>query len=148
MGQIRKTVPPKDNKIKKATSTDVVMTFSFKFFDEKDEDVCPASFHETYTQALMLRLRVLSSWPGEKFRGKMENNIRNHRIAWEDTARAGFSRVSAEHKDTQAWQFAVEEHKHGRVHGFFIGDTFYIIWLDSCHALYPSESGTTKGEGK
>ena len=140
MSRIRSIPPQKGGNIKKASASDAPMNFSFKFFDESDEELCPPNFKEGYTRALMLRLRVLSVWTGEKFRGKIENNIRNHIIDWNDTARACFSSVNMEHRDTPAYQFAVTEYAHGRVHGFFIGDTFYVIWLDCNHALYPGEN--------
>ncbi len=35
----------------------------------------------------------------------------------------------------QAWQFGVSAKKDWRVHGFVIGDTFYVVWLDPRHRL-------------
>ncbi|MEG2291738.1 MAG: hypothetical protein RSA29_18595 [Clostridium sp.] len=38
----------------------------------------------------------------------------------------------------ECMQFRVSSSK-GRVHGFIIGNTFYIVWLDPHHNLYPDE---------
>ena len=36
--------------------------------------------------------------------------------------------------DEDAWQFAISKAS-GRVHGFFIGDSFYVVWIDPEHRL-------------
>ena len=45
--------------------------------------------------------------------------------------------LNEELRATTAWQFQLSANEHGRVHGFFIGNIFYIIWLDQDHKLYP-----------
>ncbi|ELU7233491.1 hypothetical protein SCL96_003408 [Escherichia coli] len=37
------------------------------------------------------------------------------------------------------YQFAVSRNEHGRVHGFFIGNVFHVVWLDPHHRLYPGK---------
>lgn len=138
MKHIKKNPPQKSGSIRKSTAKDPAILFSFEFFDHDDDEVCPSRFVEEYTQALTRRLRVLCQWTVHHFQNKYEKNIKNHIIEWRKTSRSmGFSRIPTEHKDAIAWQFAVAEHTHGRVHGFFIGNTFYIVWLDCNHLLYP-----------
>lgn len=36
------------------------------------------------------------------------------------------------------WQLGINSTTF-RIHGFFVGDTFYIVWLDPLHQLYPSK---------
>jgi hypothetical protein len=36
----------------------------------------------------------------------------------------------------QPHQFSLSSNKHGRVHGFFIDEVFYVVWLDADHLLY------------
>jgi hypothetical protein len=38
----------------------------------------------------------------------------------------------------EGWQFCLTANEHGRVHGIIIDDTFYVIWLDHDHQLYPA----------
>ena len=138
MRKIIKPVHAKKSSIKKSKSDDSSLSFSFRFFDASDEEVCPATFQDGYTRTLMLRLKALSEWTVQKFTERPEKNMRNHKIDWADTSRpGGFGRLKQEHRGTQAWQFGVDETSLGRVHGFFIGTTFYIIWLDHHHKLYP-----------
>jgi len=138
--RIKKLTHKHGGNIKKTPVQAASIIFSFKYFDHLDDEICPARFVEDYTRALMMRLRVLCDWSVAEFQSKYQKNMRNHLIDWEKTSRSqGFSRIPAEHKATPAYQFAVAEHKHGRVHGFFIGDTFHIVWLDSEHSLYPDD---------
>jgi hypothetical protein len=37
---------------------------------------------------------------------------------------------------TEPWQFSASTNEHGRVHGFIIGNTFFIRWFDPEHKLY------------
>ncbi len=37
------------------------------------------------------------------------------------------------------YQFSLSSNEHGRVHGFFIDEVFYIVWLDPDHLLYPAK---------
>lgn len=40
----------------------------------------------------------------------------------------------------EGWQFSVDPDlpwRDWRAHGILIDDTFYIVWLDENHALYP-----------
>jgi len=39
--------------------------------------------------------------------------------------------------DEQAFEFNVSVNKHGRVHGYFVENIFYIVWLDPQHSLCP-----------
>jgi hypothetical protein len=36
----------------------------------------------------------------------------------------------------QPWQFEISSNEHGRVHGFFIGNVFNVVWFDPKHLLY------------
>jgi len=85
----------------------------------------------------MERMKALSGWKVKEFvnaRGRM----RIHSHDWPKTERPnGFPNLSAEYRDSLGWQFALSANEHGRVHGILIGDTFYVIWLDHDHILYP-----------
>jgi hypothetical protein len=34
------------------------------------------------------------------------------------------------------YQLTISTNEHGRIHGFFILDVFYVVWLDPDHELY------------
>jgi hypothetical protein len=37
------------------------------------------------------------------------------------------------------YQFSLSTNEHGRVHGFFIDEVFYIVLLDPDHLRYPGK---------
>jgi hypothetical protein len=135
----REAKKPKDMK-KQLMGGIAKISFSFEFFDDSDASICPRLFHETYTQALMARMKMLSLWSLERFQNRYDKFVRNHPLDWTKTTRPnGFAGIADEHKAADAYQFAVEVQKHGRVHGFFIGATFQVVWLDCDHVLYIGE---------
>lgn len=132
--------PNHGQQFKKTQVSEQKISFSFLYFDPKDEELCPRSYRDGYVFALMERLRVLSNWTVMEFVSKYQKNIRNHKIDWSDTSRAtGFVRMKSEHKAAEAYQFCVDDHNFGRVHGIFVGDVFFVVWLDHNHKLYPGK---------
>lgn len=86
----------------------------------------------------MERLRDLSSWQVRRFTGAQDKSLRNHEHDWRKTARpGGFRHLNEHYRAYPGWQFCVSANEHGRVHGIIIDDTFFVIWLDQDHALYP-----------
>lgn len=102
--------------------------------------MCPAEFPDGYTQTLMKRLRDLSSWTVSQFVGRVDQSVRNHKHDWSKTSRPnGFDHLNEHYKAYDGWQFSLTVNEHGRVHGVIIDDTFYVIWLDLDHQLYPGQ---------
>lgn len=100
--------------------------------------MCPPNFGEGYTQTLMARLKDLSSWTVRQFTTHQHKSVRNHSHDWPKTARTnGFTHLNATYRDIPGWQFCLTANAHGRVHGIIIDDTFYVIWLDQDHRMYP-----------
>ena len=58
---------------------------------------------------------------------------------WKETSEpAGFDHLhQAFREQIVPWQFTITANAHGRVHGFWIDDVFYLVWIDPCHKLYP-----------
>ncbi len=119
------------------TAIDGYICFSFQHFDSSDEEVCPPTFQPNYTQTLMERLKALSSWSVKEFMNSHSKSIRAHTHDWEKTARPrGLQHLNEQLRASPAWQFQLSKGEHGRVHGFFIGNTFYVVWLDRDHKVY------------
>ena len=139
MSRIKKTKTPNNvDGVKKATLPDDLLRFSLKFFDSSDVEMCPAAFPDGYTQTLMERLRDLSSWTVKRFQSEYHKAVRNHQHNWEKTARPdGFANLNEQFQAYPGWQFELTLKSHGRVHGLIIDNTFYTIWLDVEHRLYP-----------
>jgi hypothetical protein len=135
---VSKRPPEPTGRIVKTPAPDLEMRFSFKFFDGSDPELNPPRFEPTYTRALMERLRDLSSWTIRQFTGAPQKAIRNHAHDWGRTARPrGFTALNEQLRALQGWQFCLSANEHGRVHGIVIDHTFYVIWLDRDHKLYP-----------
>jgi hypothetical protein len=39
-------------------------------------------------------------------------------------------------KDNPPYQISISGNEHGRLHGFFIGEIFHVVWFDPDHKLY------------
>jgi hypothetical protein len=135
---IKKSQLNRPSAIVKQPAPDAPLRFSFKLFDETDQEMCPAIFSNGYTRTLMQRLRALFGWTVRDFTSRQESTIRNHQHDWTESSRPdGFSHLNAHYRAYPGWQFSLTANEHGRVHGIIIDDTFYVIWLDKDHALYP-----------
>jgi hypothetical protein len=59
-------------------------------------------------------------------------------IDWTATSEPeGFSNLLAQVSDVVPYQFEISANEHGRIHGFFLGDAFHVVWVDPEHRLYP-----------
>lgn len=135
---MKKTQLASQSAMQKTKIQDVKICFSFEHFDPSDTELCPPTFQEHYTQTLMERLKALSGWTLKEFMNSHSRSLRAHLHDWQKTARPyGFSLLNEQLRSIPAWQFQLSKDEHGRVHGFFIGNTFYIVWLDRDHKLYP-----------
>jgi hypothetical protein len=135
---IRKVSAATQGAIKKQPVPDPELRFSFRFFDHADQELCPPVFSNGYCQTLMQRLRDVSTLKVKDFTGRQDKALRNHQHEWDKTSRPdGFAHLNEHYRAYPGWQFCLSANEHGRVHGIIIDDTFYVIWLDKGHALYP-----------
>ncbi len=63
--------------------------------------------------------------------------LRCYTIDWEDTSETCFGLPNEEQLVDTPYQITISANEHGRMHGFFIDEIFYIVWLDPEHRLYP-----------
>jgi hypothetical protein len=113
------------------------LSFSFNYIDlqGETEDFSTARCKAGYLDTLLERLRDISGWTCKDLKISRSQALRSHRIDWEQTAYENFP-VPEPLKELEPWQFQLTANEHGRIHGFFIGETFYIVWLDPEHRLY------------
>ena len=114
------------------------MAFSYVYFDRMDKDYCVDKCKSKYFIALLDRLKDLSTWTVKRFQTKSTKSLRNHPINWEEerVSRDSFGIPWDEGIEENAWQFSISANENGRVIGFFIGNIFYIRWLDKNHNTY------------
>ncbi len=113
------------------------ISFSFKYYQDSHNKFCCNEKATTYWLALLNRLKALSGWSTQELLVNRSSAIRVHPIKWEDTSENGFGLPGEEQLVDTPYQFSLSSNEHGRVHGFFIDEVFYIVWLDPDHLLYP-----------
>jgi hypothetical protein len=120
------------------------LRFSFKHLDWSRPKFNPMDCCPQYLRALLQTLHRFSTWTVGEFTDM--NNKENRHLIWfpETTEPNGFRdipNVDAEQFGfNEGWQFRVEPPEpwmRWRAHGILIDDTFYIVWLDQYHCLYP-----------
>lgn len=112
--------------------------FSLKHLQDSSEKFCYDNKSCNYYCSLLERMRDLSK---ESVSGLMRDRgkksfYRFHDIKWDDVTENGFTFLNEQLQSCRPWQFQITSNEHGRVHGFFIGTTYYVVWLDPDHNLY------------
>lgn len=90
---------------------------------------------------------VFSDWRVGDFVDQ-NNNEHRHIIPFETSAEPnGFQIPDADQMGyVEGWQFSVQPDIHyyrGRVHGALVDDTFFLVWLDPGHLLFPETPNET-----
>jgi hypothetical protein len=143
-GRINKSVPEPANKsiseAKKAAekrATELI-NFSFKYLDGTHDKFIYTAHDSSYFCEIIDRIKSLSSTTKQELLSSRSSALRFHPIDWAETSvNVGFNFPRHEEIVDVPYQFAVSANESGRVHGFFILNTFYIVWLDKEHNLYP-----------
>lgn len=134
----KKTTIPHSGKIQKTSlAPPKGLSFSWKYFDTSHDVFNVVRQDTSYLLAFLKRLRNISSLTANEIRTDGTDSLRCHPIDWSQTSHPkGFQLPGEEQLVGQPYQFTISL-SYGRVHGFFIGEVFYIVWLDPSHALYP-----------
>jgi len=115
-----------------------IVRFSFKHLDLVHPQFSIARQNAAYLQSLLERLKALSSLRAQELLSSRSSALRCHPIDWTNTSEPnGFAHLNEQLRDIPAMQFQVSSNAHGRVHGFFIDNVFFVVWLDPGHKLYP-----------
>nr|WP_216670108.1 hypothetical protein [Microcoleus asticus] len=113
------------------------MGFSFKYLQTQNEKFSIRDRPPNYFTAFLERVRDLSTLTAQEVKMNRSQSLRCHPIKWRDTTEPnGFGIPNEKELVTIPYQFSLSTNEHGRVHGFFIEDVFYIVWLDPNHNLY------------
>ena len=119
-----------------------LVVFSFKYLDLKktgkfSHTLCEDGWHRCFLQ----RLHDVSRMAMSALRDDNRNTaLRNHAIKWNETTEpSGFSQLPKQLQPDTPWQFSLTSNLHGRVHGFILSNTFYVVWIDPDHSLYRSK---------
>ena len=114
--------------------------FSFKYLDFTNPKFRCDDCADGYLEKLLVRLKDVGGFTTKRFRCEQNLALRNHRIGWDRSSEPqGFSCLNEQLRPEESWQFGISANEHGRIHGFIIDETFYIVWLDPLHRLFPGE---------
>ncbi len=117
---------------------DEAVHFSFKHLNINHPKFSIKSRDSRYFEKMLDRLKNVSMLRALEIKTNRSKSLRAHPIDWDKTSeKNGFSHLNVQLKECQPYQFEVCEKEHGRIHGFFIDNVFYIVWLDPEHKLYP-----------
>ncbi len=62
---------------------------------------------------------------------------RCHTIKWDETSEPkGYEAMPKSFQDSEPMQISLGK-ADGRLQGYFVGSTFYVVWFDAHHQLYP-----------
>ena len=117
-------------------SLNSLLSFSYKYLVETHSKFKYEGQESKYFVALLKRLKDISTMKPEQIKSSTHRALRCHRIVWEDTTESSFGIPKEEKIVDEPWQFSLSSNENGRVHGFFIGTVFYVVWFDPKHQLY------------
>ncbi len=139
--KFEKTRAPKrvTSKINPTALTPRGISFSFKYYQQQHQKFNCADQKNSYLLTLLERLKDLSGWSVKEFLSSRTNAVRGHAIDWAYTSEDSFGLPNEDQLVDTPYQFSLSSNKHGRVHGFIVGEVFYVVWLDPGHLLYSSK---------
>ena len=127
----RKNIKPADVEGTKKVS------FNFRRLEEKLEKFNYSCRDSKYFCTLMKRLKDISTMDKIDMTVRNKRALRCHAIDFKsETVTENTFGVLGEDVEDDAWQFQLSSNKHGRVHGYFVENVFYVVWLDPEHQLY------------
>jgi hypothetical protein len=116
------------------------VTFSFRFFEIRPSKFCPTLAGDNYFKAFAERLRDICRMALKEVYTNNNRALRFHPIKWHETSEPnGFQNLPADLKSSTPFQMQITSNAHGRVHGFFVGALFHLVWIDPKHQLYPNK---------
>ena len=110
--------------------------FSFKYLTDANPKFDYNQYGQEYYLELLKRIKEVSKYRANEFRQKGGKVFRSHAIKWNEVSEDGFGLPEETDLVDMPWQFSLRTNNFGRVHGFWIGDYFFVVWLDKNHKLY------------
>jgi hypothetical protein len=125
----------KDNRINPTDVHNEKVAFSLKHLVRSEKfDYQHHKLEVKYFWKVLERLKDLSALTALEIRNSRDaDSLRCHKIDWGKTTEKSFGIKELE--STESHQFQISSNEYGRVHGFFIGHIFYIVWFDPFHKL-------------
>lgn len=116
---------------------------SFFFYTNQDQNFHPKKITKSgYTEKFADKFKHLCSLTKDRL--PSETDEHTHPIKWETVKskpRNYEDVVNPQLEGYDWWQISItqgaKQTGHGRLIGFFVGNTFFLVWFDPAHMLYP-----------
>lgn len=116
------------------------ISFNFRRLRSKEEKFKYYDNDSQYFLKLLDRLRSICNLTPIELKTSRSPALRCHPINFADNRCTEDSfGLNSQDIDDNGWQFEISQNEHGRIHGFFLENVFYVVWLDPNHELYPGE---------
>ena len=119
------------------TRTDKLI-FSFRFLDKTHEAFNLGNTKENWFISLLEILKEVCGLTRNQLVVEQRQYYEAHTHDWSKLD-FKYNYDEAFLEQVECLQFRLSKSR-GRVHGFIIGNRFYVVWLDPHHNLYPSEN--------
>ena len=134
--ETRKIVITEDQAEKIASFRGSHIVFSFEYLDTDNPKFTLNGICNGWFVSLIDSLRDVSTKTYNEF-ALASSHYDYHTHDWKNTSEKGFP-FHKESVQYEGVQFRISSSQ-GRVHGFFIGHVFYVVWFDPHHNLYPDD---------
>lgn len=116
-----------------APSPEVLLSFKHLSLNDK---LTPKGKGDDYFAVTLERLKEACRLTPHEMK-QSGRQWRCHTIKWEETSEPkGYDLMPPAFRDSEPMQISLGK-ADGRLHGFFVGNTFYVVWFDAHHKLYP-----------
>ena len=112
------------------------VSLSFKYLECEHGKFHFKSKQPDYFIKLLERFRDVCRLTFLQMHTTHKDSLRCHSHDWIATTEKGGFKMKGQLADCLGWQFQISSNEHGRVHGFFVGQVFFVIWLDPDQSLY------------
>lgn len=121
-------------------SASELVNFSFKYLQEESNKF-PCYLDETvhYYFEILKRLKAVCTLKTMEVYTNRSSALRIHPITWNQTSEERFGIPAEDQIVDTPYQISLSANEYGRLHGFFISNTFYVVWFDKDHKLYPAK---------
>jgi len=111
-----------------------LITFSFKHLDIEHKKFPLTACNADFYQELLRTIKSYSGWSVERF-CEQNHQFHRHLIDFESTTEPQGFELDEQLDSGEYWQICLKPTEKWRVHGFIVGSTFFIKWLDPEHLL-------------
>jgi hypothetical protein len=109
--------------------------FCFKHFKPQKSNFRLNDCEVGFFQNMLGTLKEVSRLRASELLGSHSDALKTHIIDWNDTSEPEGFGLHEQLGDERALQISLGENS-GRIHGFFVQNIYFIVWLDPEHNLY------------